>query len=1357
MKIKNLFLTLVAFSALAIGGCSQPEGSSSSSTSDPTSEPGHVHSFESAWTADEDQHWHKCTGCDAVSEQGPHTFVEKELVEATCEVAEHKVYECSVCGYSKIEYTGHSLKEHNYKVTITKVATCSEEGEITFECEDCHQKAVEKYSDPKAHVFAEPTVNEGITSYRCTKCDFVRTTIDHSEDVEATVNTDALKSAGEVELQHAAISFPESALEEFGEEVTISANEVQAADIETVTDAEVKRQIADAKIVDFAMKNGEEDVTQFNGKLTVSIPYDLKEGEDPSGIVVWYLDEDGRPNPIEAEYRNGFATFETNHFSFYAVLHMSAEELCAQFGHVEMTALTVPSTCAAHGYKDIVCRRCGHTSRTELPLANHTYKFVEKKDSTTTEEGYIKYRCETCGDEQITPIAKKPEEEKGFYTSLLLSLATSEFHVTGVANVGGQENVVDMYYGYDENHVPFAYGDAMGSEIGLYKGYTYNSAYRKGEAPDQVLAVVAQFEELFDMLPGFVPTYIEKAGEFAVSKFFNKVEIPEGFEISINKEAVVEIVTDFCTKPLNEALTSFFGPEFLVKLSSFITKAYGATVADVIADLEAQGIVLSEILESAKNICGVVAPEYVEMIEAIDLDTILTEEVKAMNFLDFVKMLVPAKYSSMIPVSAEAVLTLLNGFLQMNLLDIIKMLQPVSQADPAAPVYKRADAEPAEEEPSMADEVIEMVEAVLEKLEFSLKTQATGEIISMSLSLSDYGKIFNIGAQVGDVSFLVVKGFDKQEVIAKLEKMVGYTEKAENVFKLSQDNVAFLEEFYGQQFKGVKFNYFEEYTDPAYASHYIDKDGQPVVEYPSALVSKENVKYKVFDETQGKLVQYEGQLVLLSHSNSDYWHNVVINRKGLGTKLGLGEKGLIANSYEFAYQGIFRYTIESEGGETAISHRIGEYSWRGEESLISGQFLYAFDQDKVYSTTGSFSYLNRSMETFKLISAEEYKALRPGSNPSVEEGYKIIYYSYTDESGYTGVSWREVQDTNYLSERNYSLDSTCFIDPDMDDEALEHCDLFTLGVYYENDSLVYKPQALVYPDSYSRYLSGEGSSFVSGNSMIMFDIVDSSKECTKIVNWSYRVGNKVAKTGSYTQHVLDHDYENRIEKRTQLSPCVERVDVYYKCEHCGKIYFTDWYYSEHHNFEETLRVEGSLAQPGYIVETCSNCGEQHGRLIPPCTHQNHDIVMNEETGVEYFVCNDCGYEVESSDVPLMAIECVNTTEDAYVYAYLFYNSYYYNTDETSRNYQFFLTVQQYDEETEEWVFVEGSNIALYPYTEYEEFEVPDYDIWTNYPHFYFNIGVEDLNNLKEQYSEEGYRVVFACIAYDMGTSFIMSL
>ena len=62
-----------------------------------------------------------------------------------------------------------------------------------------------------------------------------------------------------------------------------------------------------------------------SGKVTVTVPYVLKDGLDPNNLKVWYINGNDHTE-MDCTYENGFVTFDTNHFSDYAVMYIEPEK-----------------------------------------------------------------------------------------------------------------------------------------------------------------------------------------------------------------------------------------------------------------------------------------------------------------------------------------------------------------------------------------------------------------------------------------------------------------------------------------------------------------------------------------------------------------------------------------------------------------------------------------------------------------------------------------------------------------------------------------------------------------------------------------------------------------------------------------------------------------------------------------------------------------------------------------------------------------------------------------------------------------------------------------------------------------------
>ncbi len=126
-----------------------------------------------------------------------------------------------------------------------------------------------------------------------------------------------------VETPVGSITIPNSALASIasqaaGGTVTVS---LEAVDNSALT-PEQREAVGDNPVYDISVISGGSSISGFGGgSLTISLPYALQEGEDPSGVTVWYLNDTGELEQVACAYDpvTGLAAFTTDHLSCYVV------------------------------------------------------------------------------------------------------------------------------------------------------------------------------------------------------------------------------------------------------------------------------------------------------------------------------------------------------------------------------------------------------------------------------------------------------------------------------------------------------------------------------------------------------------------------------------------------------------------------------------------------------------------------------------------------------------------------------------------------------------------------------------------------------------------------------------------------------------------------------------------------------------------------------------------------------------------------------------------------------------------------------------------------------------------------------
>jgi hypothetical protein len=110
---------------------------------------------------------------------------------------------------------------------------------------------------------------------------------------------------------------------EMGKDLEITVKKIDISNQEGITQ-EMKDKIGDRPVLDLTVMSGNKQISSFDGKVTVSIPYTLKKGEDPSTVVIYLLKDNGEIEIVKNAFfdsESGEVRFTTNHFSLYGIAH----------------------------------------------------------------------------------------------------------------------------------------------------------------------------------------------------------------------------------------------------------------------------------------------------------------------------------------------------------------------------------------------------------------------------------------------------------------------------------------------------------------------------------------------------------------------------------------------------------------------------------------------------------------------------------------------------------------------------------------------------------------------------------------------------------------------------------------------------------------------------------------------------------------------------------------------------------------------------------------------------------------------------------------------------------------------------
>lgn len=391
-----------------------------------------------------------------------------------------KVLKCKDCDATK---NGESYNIHRYTATLTKEATCSEQGVKTYKCDYCGHSYTEDVPKNETHTWVEGETVDGVTTHRCA-CGASKTTVAATSEGEVKTeqagNQIDLGNDTTVELDEDLV---DSLVENQGENLSIKITATPIPKEEASEDTAVLSKIPGEVVYDFSLVYSDntpvptkEDGT-FAGKVTISLPYELQEEDDVDNINVWYIADDGTVQSFKGTYSNGFVSFETDHFSYYTVTRLTNAERCELYDHVwnEVNQAptctnqgryikscqrcgkvekdeTLPSlghdyvatenvtapTCDKPGITEEKCSRCGDTKKYEIPALGHDYALTEQKEPTHTAAGQKISVCGNCGDQRVEEIPQLAHE---WQTEQKAANCTEAGYVRNFCACGAEEMV----------------------------------------------------------------------------------------------------------------------------------------------------------------------------------------------------------------------------------------------------------------------------------------------------------------------------------------------------------------------------------------------------------------------------------------------------------------------------------------------------------------------------------------------------------------------------------------------------------------------------------------------------------------------------------------------------------------------------------------------------------------------------------------------------------------------------------------------------------------------------------------------------------------------------------------------------
>ena len=131
------------------------------------------HDFTSdVWQKDDNNHWKKCSRCEATDQTAAHTWEDEITLAATCTATGIKTYTCTTCLKTKTETI--NAKGHNFAKKTDQAATCLDSGWEDYNvCSLCNYVTDYKQIAALGHDFTSSAWQSNADEHwkKCSRCD----------------------------------------------------------------------------------------------------------------------------------------------------------------------------------------------------------------------------------------------------------------------------------------------------------------------------------------------------------------------------------------------------------------------------------------------------------------------------------------------------------------------------------------------------------------------------------------------------------------------------------------------------------------------------------------------------------------------------------------------------------------------------------------------------------------------------------------------------------------------------------------------------------------------------------------------------------------------------------------------------------------------------------------------------------------------------------------------------------------------------------------------------------------------------------------------------------------------------------
>lgn len=312
------------------------------------------------------------TNEDVVAVPHEHKYNVIDEKASTCTTAGYKIYSCE-CGANYREVL--ELKEHNI-VTNTKESSCTENGIITYTCQDCGNIVKTEVIKAPGHDWKETIIKEA----SCTEDGKVKLTCKtckHEEEkiISALGHSWNLKEHKEVSCENDGYDKYECSR----------------------CHEEIVKNYVKAIGHDWIESYREEATNDVDGKIvyTCNNCNNTKEEIIPAPHHKFEVTDEKAPTCTDAGYKK----YQCKDCDVSYVENLPA------LGH-DTHEERIEPTCSTEGYIYDVCDRCGDKVEKEIiPKLEHNWEVKDKVEPTCTKNGIYYYECTLCGKEKSEEIS----------------------------------------------------------------------------------------------------------------------------------------------------------------------------------------------------------------------------------------------------------------------------------------------------------------------------------------------------------------------------------------------------------------------------------------------------------------------------------------------------------------------------------------------------------------------------------------------------------------------------------------------------------------------------------------------------------------------------------------------------------------------------------------------------------------------------------------------------------------------------------------------------------------------------------------------------------------------------------------